>query len=120
MATTRRDSKNMVSGWCRPKKRARIYARDGHTCQYCGRSIYEDAAMRLTLDHVVPRELGGTNDATNLVTACLSCNSSKQDKSVREFVQILADRGVDPDAIQRRVRNALRRKLPTIAWEKRS
>jgi hypothetical protein len=31
----------------------------------------------LTIDHVVPRSRGGTNDLKNLLTACSSCNGKK-------------------------------------------
>lgn len=109
---TRRDSKNYVSKWIRPEKRKRIYTRDNHTCCYCGTSIYEDAEMILTLDHVVPKELGGTNEHTNLVTACKSCNCSKRDTSLKGFIQYLADQGRDTSKIAKTIRNARRRKLP--------
>lgn len=51
--------------------RAMIYARDNHTCQYCG------AKTRLTIDHVVPRCRGGGDTWENLVVACSSCNTKK-------------------------------------------
>jgi len=108
----RRDSKNYTSKWIRPEKRARIYKRDNHSCMYCGDSIYDTPDMVLTLDHVVPKELGGGNEHTNLVTACKSCNCSKQDKPLKAFIQVLADRGVDPQDVAKRVRNARRRALP--------
>lgn len=54
--------------------RFEILRRDGHTCRYCGRSAPE---VKLTVDHVVPSALGGTDDATNLVTACSECNAGK-------------------------------------------
>lgn len=58
-----------------PKRlRYEILRRDGHTCRYCGASAPN---TRLTVDHVLPRVLGGTNDPTNLVTACVDCNSGK-------------------------------------------
>ena len=34
--------------------RREVFARDRHTCQYCGRQSHD-----LTLDHVVPRYRGG-------------------------------------------------------------
>jgi 5-methylcytosine-specific restriction endonuclease McrA len=48
-----------------------IYARDNHTCQYCG------ATTRLTIDHVVPKCRGGGDTWENLVVACSSCNTKK-------------------------------------------
>lgn len=56
-----------------------IYARDNHECVYCG------SRERLSIDHVVPLTKGGTNDFSNLVTACISCNSSKGAKTVDEW-----------------------------------
>jgi hypothetical protein len=62
------------------KVRARILERDEWTCQYCGS---EDD---LTCDHVIPLIRGGGNDDDNLTTACRSCNSSKGDKLIGEWV----------------------------------
>jgi 5-methylcytosine-specific restriction endonuclease McrA len=45
----------------------------GHCCVYCGRKM-----QRLTMDHIVPLSKGGTNTASNIVPACMSCNSSKK------------------------------------------
>jgi 5-methylcytosine-specific restriction endonuclease McrA len=33
-----------------------------------------------TVDHVVPKVLGGTDEPHNLVAACLHCNSSRGGK----------------------------------------
>lgn len=43
-------------------------------CAYC------DGPFE-SLDHVVPLSRGGANTADNVVPACLSCNSAKQDRS---------------------------------------
>lgn len=51
-----------------------VYARDKHTCQYCGGKPPE---VVLQLDHVYPVSLGGTNKIDNLLTACRDCNSGK-------------------------------------------
>lgn len=66
--------------WIRVEKRLAIYLRDGFGCAYCGRDLRNAAPADVTLDHLLPRSAGGNNDATNLVTACRSCNSSRQDK----------------------------------------
>jgi hypothetical protein len=54
--------------------RYEILRRDNHACRYCGASAPE---VKLTVDHVVPVALGGTDEPTNLVTACADCNSGK-------------------------------------------
>jgi 5-methylcytosine-specific restriction endonuclease McrA len=57
-----------------PFSRANIYARDRHTCQYCGE---EFASAELTFDHVVPVAQAGRKDWENIVTCCVSCNRRK-------------------------------------------
>lgn len=54
--------------------RFEILKRDNHTCRYCGATA-PDAT--LTVDHVIPSALGGTDQPTNLVTACRDCNAGK-------------------------------------------
>ena len=56
--------------------RFEILKRDGFRCYYCGTRGTETGAG-LTVDHVVPTALGGTDDAQNLVAACGDCNSGK-------------------------------------------
>jgi hypothetical protein len=55
--------------------RFEVLIRDGFRCRYCGHGA-EDGAV-LEVDHVYPRSLGGTDDPTNLVTACKDCNRGK-------------------------------------------
>ena len=52
-------------------KRAEVYARDGGRCLRCGT---DDG---LTLDHIVPGSLGGTDCVNNLQTLCRPCNGAK-------------------------------------------
>jgi 5-methylcytosine-specific restriction endonuclease McrA len=51
--------------------RALVYARDGFVCVECG------AAEGLSLDHIYPWSLGGSDHETNLRTLCRPCNSHK-------------------------------------------
>jgi 5-methylcytosine-specific restriction endonuclease McrA len=55
-----------------------IFARDRYTCQYCGTT-----ARELTIDHVVPKRLGGGSSWENLVCCCRRCNTKKGDKSLQ-------------------------------------
>jgi 5-methylcytosine-specific restriction endonuclease McrA len=59
--------------------RKAIFARDHYQCQYCGRN-----GMKMTIDHVVPRRLGGTFSWDNLVCACHACNAKKGDRTPQE------------------------------------
>lgn len=54
--------------------RYEILRRDSHSCRYCGAKA-PDAT--LVVDHVVPVALGGSDESTNLVTACHDCNAGK-------------------------------------------
>lgn len=54
--------------------RFQILRRDDHRCRYCGAAAPE---VKLTVDHVLPETLGGTDDPANLVTACEGCNGGK-------------------------------------------
>ena len=57
-----------------PFSRVNIYARDNHSCQYCGDSL---ASSELTFDHVIPVAQGGRKDWENIVTCCITCNRRK-------------------------------------------
>lgn len=58
--------------------RYEVLKRDNHTCRYCGASA-PDAT--LTVDHVTPVALGGSDDPSNLVAACRDCNYGKASTS---------------------------------------
>jgi 5-methylcytosine-specific restriction endonuclease McrA len=64
-----------------PFSRANIYARDDHSCQYCG-EVFPTA--ELTFDHVVPVAQGGRKDWENIVTCCVSCNRRKGGRTPHE------------------------------------
>jgi len=100
--------------WCHPTTRLALYLRDGLACVWCEAGI-EDG-VELSLDHLVPVARGGTNQTSNLLTACRSCNSRRGHKSVPAFAAYLVEQGLvqdtDAAAIERHVRNAVRRKEP--------
>ncbi len=52
--------------------RREVFRRDNFTCQYCGRKNID-----LTIDHVIPRHMGGKHIWTNVVAACPACNHRK-------------------------------------------
>lgn len=57
-----------------PKVRFQILQRDGFTCAYCGQ---RPPAVKLHVDHIVPRSKGGSDKAENLQAACNRCNAGK-------------------------------------------
>ena len=70
-----------------------ILRRDDHTCQYCGRTTHA-----LTIDHVVPRRLGGGFSWENLVAACASCNRRKGGRTPVQANMKLRQRPTEPPA----------------------
>lgn len=52
--------------------RYEVLRRDNHTCRYC-----HATDSPLTVDHVTPVALGGTDTAANLVACCRDCNAGK-------------------------------------------
>ena len=55
-----------------------LFARDHYRCQYCGRHVLElKPREALTRDHLLPLSRGGTNEWSNVVTACSPCNTKK-------------------------------------------
>ena len=73
------------SKWIRPERRLALYLRDRFTCLYCGRDLHGALPCEITLDHLVPRNAGGTNTNENLVMACRSCNSARQDRDWQQY-----------------------------------
>lgn len=50
-------------------------------CPYCG-----EAEQKLSVDHVVPVVKGGTNDISNLIPCCISCNTLKHTRLLEEWI----------------------------------
>jgi len=67
----------------------RIRERDGYTCQLCGIRKDPDLSVkesqRITIDHFIPRSLGGRNTKANLYCACYQCNQVKADIFFKTF-----------------------------------
>ena len=61
-----------------PFTRANLYKRDRYQCQYCGK---RPGKGKLTIDHVLPKSLGGISSWENCVLACKQCNSKKANKT---------------------------------------
>lgn len=58
-----------------------ILRRDRYTCGYC-EAKYN--ISNLTIDHILPKSLGGKNSFTNCITACIPCNRRKGAKTLQE------------------------------------
>ena len=63
-----------------------VRERAKYLCEYC-HSLELLSANRFTIDHLVPRSLGGSDDINNLALACRRCNERRYN-----FVA-----GIDPE-----------------------
>lgn len=70
----RRELYRMRGGSVSAGTRFLVFQRDDFTCQYCGSRAPD---VHLELDHFLAVSQGGSNDFSNLVTACYSCNIGK-------------------------------------------
>ena len=52
-------------------------------CWYCGARVQNPKV--LTVDHIIPRSKGGTNEMDNIFMVCKTCNSLKRDMDVMEW-----------------------------------
>jgi len=73
--------------------RREVFRRDNYTCQYCGK---RDGG--LTVDHVMPRYLGGQHIWTNVVAACPACNHHKGGRKLEESRMVLMHKPKEPPA----------------------
>jgi diadenosine tetraphosphate (Ap4A) HIT family hydrolase len=62
--------------------RYEVLKRAGGRCEACGVSVETKA---LEVDHIVPRNKGGSNDLTNLQALCYTCNAQKRDTDSTNF-----------------------------------
>jgi len=65
-----------------PDVKKAILERDGYKCVVCGRGI-EDG-VELVVDHIKPKDKGGTNDIDNGQTLCMEHNLMKKNYSQTE------------------------------------
>ncbi len=104
-----------------PFTRANLYKRDTYQCQYCGR---RPGKGKLTIDHVVPKSLGGVSSWENCVLACRQCNSRKANKTCaragmkpRKRPAIPSwDRSL-PFLIPRKIRNSWKYFIESKQWD---
>jgi len=58
------------------RDRQTVRQRARFLCEYC-HSPEKLAASRFTIDHIVPRSLGGSDDLDNLASCCRRCNERR-------------------------------------------
>jgi hypothetical protein len=65
-----------------PRVKEEILKRDGYRCVVCGRGIQD--GVELVVDHIKPKDKGGTNDISNGQTLCMEHNLMKKNYSQTE------------------------------------
>lgn len=88
----------MVNAFSRGKHYARftrsnVLTRDQNSCQYC---MARFTVHELTLDHVIPKSLGGKTSWTNIVAACCPCNHRKGAQTPEQAGLVLRRKPVRP------------------------
>ena len=81
MAVTRIGTKfrhTQIDPWIR---RA-VIDRDLGRCRFCGTQT--GGRWRPTIDHLIPKVIGGGNNIDNLVVACFRCNQQKRGRTPDE------------------------------------
>ena len=74
--------------------RKNIFVRDEYTCQYCGTQF---EYRKLTYDHIVPKYSAGPTTWTNIVTACVPCNSKKGSRTPKQASMPLLKNPIKPE-----------------------
>jgi 5-methylcytosine-specific restriction endonuclease McrA len=73
--------------------RRNIFARDKNKCQYCGHRF---PTSELSLDHIIPRSMGGKATWENIVCACAECNVKKGGRTPKAARMKLIKKPIKP------------------------
>ena len=66
--------------------RLRLVSKGEGKCAYCDTALYIRGRKRnLSIDHIIPVVLGGTDDESNLQAVCKECNRFKDEHTDSEF-----------------------------------
>lgn len=71
-----------------PKLRDAIKSRDGYVCHYCKQTGDEQRGpdgRPWHIDHLTPVSRGGTDEPSNLVVSCATCNIDKNTMTADEY-----------------------------------
>lgn len=80
-----RNAHQPLGCWIRRERRLAIYLRDGFRCVYCLADLSNARPFDISLDHLTPKADGGSNEPSNLVTACRHCNCSRGSLPLERF-----------------------------------
>jgi len=66
--------------------RYRVFTRAKGRCECCGAHEHQAA---LEVDHIIPKNLGGSDDISNFQALCFRCNAGKRDSDSTDFRLVL-------------------------------
>jgi 5-methylcytosine-specific restriction endonuclease McrA len=67
-----------------PRRRLAIFNKSEGKCHYCAEPL--DLRGKWHIEHMMPKALLGSDDQSNLVASCVSCNMKKRDMTAEEFI----------------------------------
>lgn len=86
----RREYNRLRSKAGRDYTRWEVFEDDNFTCYICEEildpSVFSPDPKSLTIDHVIPLCKGGTDERSNVRTACMDCNRKKNDMLLEDFL----------------------------------
>lgn len=67
---------------CAKFSRRALFDRDNWTCMYCSKNYPDNLdSDELSIEHILPRSMGGKSTWENCVVACTNCNRKKADRT---------------------------------------
>lgn len=68
--------------------RTRLAEAQNWKCCYCGCYMIENHGHKnsVTVEHVIAKSKGGSNDPSNLAASCARCNEARGNKTIEEFM----------------------------------
>ena len=78
--------RSTIPGKNLPNRRELLWLNSGKVCYWCGRAtrlVDGDSADQATIDHVIPRYKGGSNDISNTVSSCRGCNARRNTEDMK-------------------------------------
>ena len=79
------DHRKLSKGYISGTVKYEVLKRAKFRCELCGISADEKA---LEVDHIVPRNQGGSDDISNFQALCYSCNAMKRDRDDTDFREV--------------------------------
>ncbi len=71
---TRGKNPHIEKSYVPPLNNLALFRRDSFICMYCGEHM---PRCKLSRDHIIPLRQGGTDEWSNVITACKRCNNQK-------------------------------------------